>query len=85
STTALAGPIGFIGLMIPHFVRRITGPDMRRVLPLSALGGAGLLVFADVLGRVLGAPSELEVGIVTALLGAPVFVFIVRKVKVSAL
>lgn len=85
STTALAGPIGFIGLMIPHFVRLITGPDMRLVLPLSALGGAGLLVFADVLGRVLGSPSELEVGIVTALLGAPVFVFIVRKVKVSAL
>ena len=85
ATTALAGPIGFIGLMIPHFIRLITGPDMNQILPFSALGGAALLVFSDVLGRVFGAPGELEVGIVTALLGAPVFVFIVRKVKVNSL
>lgn len=85
ATTALAGPIGFVGLMIPHLIRAVIGPDMRWVIPLSALSGASLLILSDVLGRVFGRPGELEVGIVTALLGAPVFVWIVRKVKVSAL
>ena len=84
ATTALAGPIGFVGLMIPHLIRTVVGPDMRWGLPLSAIAGASLLVMSDVLGRVFGRPGELEVGIVTALLGAPVFVYIVRRVKVSA-
>ena len=85
STTALAGPIGFVGLMIPHLMRLLLGPDMRKILPLSAVGGACLLLFADVLGRILGRPGELESGIVTALIGAPVFIFIIRKAKVSSL
>ena len=85
SVTALAGPIGFVGLMVPHFMRLILGPDMRWVMPMSALGGGVLLLGADVLGRVLGNPGEIEVGILTALLGAPVFILIVRKVKVRAL
>ena len=58
--------------MIPHLMRLLLGPDMRKILPLSAVGGACLLLFADVLGRILGRPGELESGIVTALIGAPV-------------
>ena len=83
--SALAGPIGFVGLMIPHLIRLLLGPDMRKILPLSAVGGACLLLFADVLGRILGRPGELESGIVTALIGAPVFIFIIRKAKVNSL
>lgn len=85
STTALAGPIGFVGLMVPHLMRLLLGPDMRKILPLSAVGGSCILILADVAGRILGRPGELESGIVTALAGAPVFIFIIRKVKVRAL
>ena len=85
ATTALAGPIGFVGLMIPHLIRSLSGADLRWLFPMSALAGSALLIIADVSGRVLGRPGELEVGIVTALLGAPVFIYIVRKVKVSVL
>lgn len=85
ATTALAGPIGFVGLMIPHLMRLLAGPDMRKILPLSAVGGGCLLLLADVAGRILGRPGELESGIVTALAGAPVFIFIIRKVKVRSL
>lgn len=82
---ALAGPIGFVGLMVPHFVRLTLGADLKTVIPLSALYGAALLVLADVLGRVLGSPGELEVGIVTAVLGAPVFILVAKKAKVRSL
>ena len=85
ATTALAGPIGFVGLMVPHFVRLTLGADLKTVIPLSALYGAALLVLADVLGRVLGSPGELEVGIVTAVLGAPVFILVAKKAKVRSL
>lgn len=85
STTALAGPIGFIGLMIPHFMRMLLGPDMKKILPFSAIGGSCLLLIADVSGRILGRPGELESGIITALLGAPVFIILIRKVKVRTL
>lgn len=85
ASTALAGPIGFIGLMVPHLMRLLLGPDMRKILPMSALGGSCLLLLADVAGRILGRPGELESGIITALAGAPVFIFIIRKVKVRAL
>ena len=71
--------------MIPHLMRLLLGPDMRKILPLSAVGGACLLLFADVRGRILGRPGELESGIVTALIGAPVFIFIIRKAKVNSL
>ena len=81
-TTAMAGPIGFVGLMIPHFIRMLAGPDMRWIIPLSALAGGSALVLFDTLGRLFGAPGELEVGVVTALIGGPVFIGIIRKVKV---
>lgn len=67
STTALAGPISFVGLMVPHLFRMVLGPDMKKILPMSAIGGAILLLFADTMGRILGRPGELESGIVTAL------------------
>lgn len=81
SVTALAGPIGFVGLMLPHVIRQLFDNDMRIIVPLSAIGGAALLTISDVLGRVLGSPGELEVGIITAILGAPVFVSIVWMTK----
>lgn len=85
TTTALAGPIAFVGLMIPHFMRLLMGPDMKWIIPMSAIGGACLLLVSDVIGRVLGGNREINVGIVTAVIGAPVFVFIVRRVKVKSL
>lgn len=85
SITALAGPIGFVGLMMPHLVRLLLGPDIRKIIPFSAIGGASLLLVADVLGRMLGRPGEVETGIITALIGAPVFIIIIRKAKVHAL
>lgn len=85
STTALAGPIGFVGLMIPHMISLLVGPDMRKTIPFSAIFGSCLLLIADVIGRILGRPGELESGIITALIGAPVFIIIIRKVKVSSL
>ena len=77
--TALAGPIGFVGLIVPHACRLIAGPDHRTLLPLSAIAGAALLVLADVLGRVLLPPGEVEAGIITAIMGAPVLIWIVRR------
>lgn len=85
ATTALAGPIGFVGLMVPHAVRMLMGPDHRWLLPLSALGGAALLAFADVLGRVIARPAEVSVGVVTAFVGAPVLILIARGAKVREL
>ncbi len=73
SVVALTGIIGFVGLVVPHLVRLMFGPDNRRLLPLSALLGAVLLTLADVLSRVLVAPAELPVGVVTALVGGPFF------------
>jgi len=84
-TTALCGPIAFVGLMIPHIVRMLTGPDQRWLLPLSAAGGAVLLMLADTAGRVIGSPSEVEAGILTAFLGAPVLVVIARRTRMRAL
>ncbi|KAK1828086.1 FecCD transport family-domain-containing protein, partial [Podospora conica] len=72
--TAAAGPVAFVGLTVPHVARAITGPDYRWVLPYSALLGAGLVVVADVLGRIVAHPGQLQVGIVTAFIGAPVFI-----------
>ena len=85
AATAIAGPIGFVGLVVPHFCRLLVGVDQRWLLPFSALTGAGLLVVADILGRIVARPSELDVGIVTALIGAPFFIAIVRRQKVRAL
>jgi iron complex transport system permease protein len=76
---AACGPIGFVGLVVPHVARFITGPDHRWLLPYSGLIGAVLMLVADIIGRVIAWPSELQVGIVLALIGAPVFVGIVRR------
>jgi len=85
AATAAAGPVSFLGLVIPHLVRSVTGPDYRWILPYSALGGAVLLVYADVLGRVITRPGELEVGIVLAFVGAPIFIWMITRRKVVEL
>lgn len=83
--TAVCGPIGFVGLIVPHLCRALAGPDYRWLLPFSALSGACLLLAADIAGRIAARPGEVDVGIVTALLGAPFFIAIVRRQKVRAL
>lgn len=85
ATTAIAGPVGFIGLMIPHSMRLIFGSNLKGIVPLSAVGGAALLTISDVLGRIIGSPGELQVGIVTAFLGAPILIAIARKAKVRTI
>ncbi|MEK5231372.1 iron ABC transporter permease [Lysinibacillus sp. FSL K6-0232] len=85
AATALAGPIGFIGLLATHIVRLIIGPDIRFLLPMSALAGAIILTVSDVCGRLLGSPGELEVGILTAFIGAPILILITMKAKMRAL
>src|SRR5690606_11735572 len=85
AATAIAGPIAFVGLIVPHLCRLLIGTDHRWLLPFTAVIGAGLLVAADVVGRVIARPDEVEVGIVTALLGAPVFIAPARRRKVRAL
>lgn len=85
ATTAICGPIGFLGLVVPHLCRLLVGVDHRWLLPFSALGGACLLVAGDILGRILARPNELDVGIVTALVGAPFFIWIVRRQRVREL
>jgi iron complex transport system permease protein len=81
AAVAYTGIIGFVGLIIPHIARRLWGADMRRLMPLSLICGAAFLLAADILARVLMAPQELPVGIITALCGAPFFVFILRQSK----
>jgi len=85
ATTALAGPIGFVGLMVPHALRMIFGSSLKLIIPMSAIGGAILLTASDVIGRLIGSPSELEAGIVTAFFGAPILIVIAMKAKVRAL
>jgi iron complex transport system permease protein len=85
AVTALTGPIGFVGLVVPHLCRLLVGVDHRWLLPFSALVGGCLLVAADVVGRVVVRPTEIDVGIITALLGAPFFIHVVRRQKVRAL
>lgn len=85
AATAVAGPIAFVGLIVPHMCRLLAGLDHRWLLPFSALAGAGLLTAADVVGRVVNRPDEIEAGIITALIGAPFFIYIVRRQKVREL
>lgn len=85
ATTAICGPIGFLGLVVPHLCRLLIGVDHRWLLPFSALGGACLLLAADIVGRIIARPAELDVGIVTALIGAPFFIWIVRRQRVREL
>ncbi|UVE19785.1 iron ABC transporter permease [Pseudomonas sp. LS44] len=79
AAVAAAGMIGFIGLVVPHLVRLLVGPDHRVLLPASALAGASLLLFADLAARLVLAPAELPIGIVTALIGAPFFLFLLLR------
>ena len=85
AATAVTGPIWFVGLAVPHIARMITGPDQRWVLLYSMVLAPVLLLAADILGRVVVAPSELEVGIVTAFLGAPVFILLARRRRAADL
>lgn len=79
AATAACGPIAFIGLVVPHLARAVTGPDYRWLVPYAGLMGAALLLIADVIGRVVVRPGELQVGIVLAVIGAPFFIGLVRR------
>jgi iron complex transport system permease protein len=81
AAVAFSGIIGFIGLIVPHVIRLWSGPDYKRLLPLSILGGASALILSDVLARILLAPQEIPVGIITALAGAPFFLWVLRRSK----
>jgi len=83
--TAAAGPMYFIGLVVPHAGRAVCGPDQRWVLAYSAVLGAALMLIADVVGRVLVRPGELPAGVMLAVIGAPVFIMIVRRKRIAAL
>ncbi len=85
AATAAAGPIYFLGLTVPHAARAVCGPDQRWVLAYSAVLGAALLLVADVIGRVVVRPSELEAGLMLAVVGAPVFIALVRRKRIAAL
>jgi iron complex transport system permease protein len=85
AATAAVGPIGFVGLMVPHVCRWVVGPDQRWILLYSVLAAPILVTVADVLGRVVVAPQEVQTGIITALVGAPVLVALARRAKVSGL
>ena len=85
AATAGAGPIGFVGLVVPHVVRVFTGPDYRWLLPYSALAGVALLLLADVAGRIIARPGELQVGIVLAFVGAPFVLYLLSRRKLVAL
>jgi iron complex transport system permease protein len=79
AAVAVSGIVGFVGIIVPHLVRLLAGPDHRLVLPGSALLGAALVLSADVLARMLVRPAELPLGVVTALLGAPLFLHLIRR------
>jgi len=85
ASTAAAGPIWFVGLVVPHAARSLAGPAHRWLLPYSLLLGAALLTIADTVGRMVVRPGELEVGVVTAFLGAPVFIAFVRRRRIAEL
>lgn len=78
---SVSGVIGFVGLIVPHCMRLIFGPEHRRLLPCAALGGAGFMIFCDMLARTVTAPTEIPVGVVTAIIGAPYFIFLLAKSK----
>jgi iron complex transport system permease protein len=85
AATAAAGPIGFVGLTVPHVARAITGPDYKWILPYSAVLAPVLLLGSDIIGRVIARPGEVQVGIITALVGSPFFVMLVRRRKLAEL
>jgi iron complex transport system permease protein len=81
---AAAGPVGFVALGVPHLVRRLSGNDYRWFLPLSMVVGATMLLAADIVGRVVVRPAELEVGVVTAILGAPLLLVLARRLSLGS-
>jgi len=83
SAVAVSGLIGFVGIVVPHVARRLAGPSYRSVLPLSLLIGAGFLVLADTLARTVLSPAELPIGVVTAFVGAPAFIWILRSTQAA--
>ena len=83
--TALAGPIAFVGLLVPHGVRLVVGSDYARILPFSAVVGALFVVLADTVGRVVLPPAEVQVGIMTAVVGVPAFLVLVRRGRMGGL
>lgn len=85
AATAAAGPIGFVGLMVPHVARWFVGPDQRWIIPYTIVCAPILLIVSDTVGRIVLTPQELQVGIVTAFIGAPVLILLVRRRKVSGL
>ncbi|TMW73643.1 FecCD family ABC transporter permease [Alteribacter natronophilus] len=85
AAVAVSGMIGFVGLVVPHFVRLLTGPDHKHLVPLSAIAGGAFLVFADVIARTILSPQELPIGVITALIGAPVFgVILITRLRDKA-
>lgn len=78
AAVSIAGPLGFVGLVIPHVARLFVGSDYRRIIPFSAVIGAGYVLVVDIVARVVIAPTEISTGIVTTMLGAPVFIYLVR-------
>ncbi len=85
AATAACGPIIFVGLMVPHIVRALTGPDLRWILPYAMVLAPVLMLGSDVLGRLAARPSELQVGIVTSLVGGPLFIYLVRRRRMNQL
>lgn len=83
AAVSVSGLIGFVGLIVPHFVRLLIGPNHRMLVPISALGGAILMVAADAVGRTVLAPVEIPIGVVMAILGSPFFLYLLRKRRVS--
>jgi ferric citrate transport system permease protein len=83
SAVSVAGPITFIGLVVPHIVRRLVGPNHYLVIPICAIVGADVLIYADIASRYINPPSEVPSGVVTALVGAPYFIYLARRKKVG--
>lgn len=81
AAVAVSGTIGFVGLVVPHFIRQIWGPDHKHLLPLSIFMGAGFLILADLVARTIIAPAELPIGVITSLIGAPIFAFILLQTR----
>jgi iron complex transport system permease protein len=79
AAVSVTGPIGFVGLIVPHMLRMTIGPDYRVLLPASVLSGGAFLALCDTLARVLIAPSEMPVGVITAMLGGPFFIFLLLR------
>jgi iron complex transport system permease protein len=81
AAVSVSGLIGFVGIIVPHTIRLIAGPSYRRIIPLSLLFGAGFLILADILARTVLSPGEVPLGVVTAFLGAPFFLVVLRQAK----